>query len=596
MQTIIPAKTSSSDSPLAMLFQPKNTDPQAASDFLKALAPLAGDLNAAHPAHFMKKTPSDAAGSQITVETQIHHRPTAVKTPAPAEQTGIKEQTDIMVATPPALFMPDLPRLVLPADAVPTGINHAAYQPVSIPAIATLPPMAPTITADTPAIQGPIRTPHNIGAEAPSAEVLHGAKPVTTDFQVSIPAPAIQVPDIQIKADPVTDMADMPALGNQAHLQTGAMPSGPVEIGNIEHIKLSALTARTQQPDFMATAPSNSHNDPAIAPEPGKQQTALMPAIAAKGTMEAQAQEVVPEPLAQIAIRHSDTASAVRSAQAATFAPVTSTNVFSASLFTAFGRDALKGGPASMQGKGTADSLFTAATPTAPALVSGAAHVAPATGSNTPESALISMQPSPPGPIRPLPVPVSYTPGLEMMADSGALSAGTGHQLTNSPFHASLSGSGQSGATPQTPGMQVGLGIVKATANGTTHFTIRMDPPNLGRIEVKLQMLKEGGIHALIMADTPETLDLLQRDSQALERMLGESGIKTENGSLNFSLNQNAHDQHKTPFADHKDGSGAQKDDIPAQYDRTDDMSDDSIQDQMATLHWHVDGGLNIVI
>ena len=38
------------------------------------------------------------------------------------------------------------------------------------------------------------------------------------------------------------------------------------------------------------------------------------------------------------------------------------------------------------------------------------------------------------------------------------------------------------------------------------------------------------------MADKPETLDLLQKDSRFLERALQDAGLKTDNNSLSFNM------------------------------------------------------------
>ena len=86
--------------------------------------------------------------------------------------------------------------------------------------------------------------------------------------------------------------------------------------------------------------------------------------------------------------------------------------------------------------------------------------------------------------------------------------------------------------------MQVGISIGKAAAEGRQRFTLRLDPPDLGRIDVKLEMGGDGHLRAMIRADSRETLELLQRDARHLERALTDAGVKTDSGSLNFSLNQ----------------------------------------------------------
>lgn len=83
---------------------------------------------------------------------------------------------------------------------------------------------------------------------------------------------------------------------------------------------------------------------------------------------------------------------------------------------------------------------------------------------------------------------------------------------------------------------QVALRIRKAAAGGQERISIKLHPAELGRIEVKLAWSDEGLVRAMISADKGETLELLQRDSRALERTLQDAGIKTDSGSLSFDL------------------------------------------------------------
>jgi len=136
--------------------------------------------------------------------------------------------------------------------------------------------------------------------------------------------------------------------------------------------------------------------------------------------------------------------------------------------------------------------------------------------------------------------------GLRLEPASGS-SVGTGQAPSPAP---SPSPAGSTLATPQSPpqtsqqatppAMQVGLSIGKAASEGRQSFTLRLDPPELGRIDVRLEMGGEGQLRAMIRADSRDTLDLLQRDARHLERALSEAGLKTDSGSLNFSLNQQA--------------------------------------------------------
>jgi chemotaxis protein MotD len=82
----------------------------------------------------------------------------------------------------------------------------------------------------------------------------------------------------------------------------------------------------------------------------------------------------------------------------------------------------------------------------------------------------------------------------------------------------------------------LGAVIAAKSAAGVKSFEIRLDPAELGRVEVKLTLGVDGKADATIVAHRPETLALLLRDSQNLERTLKESGLDVSNSSLNFSL------------------------------------------------------------
>jgi flagellar hook-length control protein FliK len=79
------------------------------------------------------------------------------------------------------------------------------------------------------------------------------------------------------------------------------------------------------------------------------------------------------------------------------------------------------------------------------------------------------------------------------------------------------------------------LRIAAHSADGDRNFSIRLDPPELGRIEVNLNVNSQGHAEAEFSADRPQTLELLQRDASSLERALKDAGLNLA-GGLAFSL------------------------------------------------------------
>ncbi|MEM9205584.1 MAG: flagellar hook-length control protein FliK [Pseudomonadota bacterium] len=93
------------------------------------------------------------------------------------------------------------------------------------------------------------------------------------------------------------------------------------------------------------------------------------------------------------------------------------------------------------------------------------------------------------------------------------------------------------GRVPLTP-EAIGARIVQAARNGETRFRIELDPPELGRIDVRLEIGSDGRANAVLSADRAETLDMLQRDIRVLERTLLQAGLQLERGSIEMGLRQ----------------------------------------------------------
>ncbi|MFA5592498.1 MAG: flagellar hook-length control protein FliK [Micavibrio sp.] len=79
--------------------------------------------------------------------------------------------------------------------------------------------------------------------------------------------------------------------------------------------------------------------------------------------------------------------------------------------------------------------------------------------------------------------------------------------------------------------------LTKAGKSGSDNImTLRLDPPELGSVNIRLEFGKDKTVKALISAEKPETYMMLQRDSHALERALQSAGLETGGDSLTFEL------------------------------------------------------------
>jgi flagellar hook-length control protein FliK len=88
------------------------------------------------------------------------------------------------------------------------------------------------------------------------------------------------------------------------------------------------------------------------------------------------------------------------------------------------------------------------------------------------------------------------------------------------------------------PGLAVEI-AAQALA-GKNRFEIRLDPPELGRIDVRLDIDRDGNVSSRLVVERVETLDMLRRDAQQLERALQQAGLKTSDNALEFSLRHQA--------------------------------------------------------
>jgi flagellar hook-length control protein FliK len=78
--------------------------------------------------------------------------------------------------------------------------------------------------------------------------------------------------------------------------------------------------------------------------------------------------------------------------------------------------------------------------------------------------------------------------------------------------------------------------IAARAQTGKNRFEIRLDPPELGRINVRLDLDHDGTVTSHLVVDRAETLDLLRRDAPNLERAFQQAGLKTSDNGLQFSL------------------------------------------------------------
>ncbi len=96
------------------------------------------------------------------------------------------------------------------------------------------------------------------------------------------------------------------------------------------------------------------------------------------------------------------------------------------------------------------------------------------------------------------------------------------------------------GAERAAPAAQVGREIVRRFHGESTRFELRLDPPELGRIDVRLDVSRDNRVTAIISADNPQALTDLVRHARELEQSLQAAGLELSDNGLSFDLRQHS--------------------------------------------------------
>ncbi|MGE3303510.1 MAG: flagellar hook-length control protein FliK [Hyphomonadaceae bacterium] len=78
--------------------------------------------------------------------------------------------------------------------------------------------------------------------------------------------------------------------------------------------------------------------------------------------------------------------------------------------------------------------------------------------------------------------------------------------------------------------------IARRFDGGATQFEVRLDPAELGRVDVRITVDKDKRVSASVAADNPQTLAELRHNARELERALSDSGLDLAENGLSFDL------------------------------------------------------------
>src|SRR5206468_10950016 len=99
------------------------------------------------------------------------------------------------------------------------------------------------------------------------------------------------------------------------------------------------------------------------------------------------------------------------------------------------------------------------------------------------------------------------------------------------------------------------LQIAVTAQGGKSRFQITLDPAELGRIDVRIDVDRHGQIFSHLTVEKPETLAMLRQDAPQLQRALDNAGFKTGDNGLQFSLR----DQSSSGNGGHETTRNAQR-------------------------------------
>lgn len=83
---------------------------------------------------------------------------------------------------------------------------------------------------------------------------------------------------------------------------------------------------------------------------------------------------------------------------------------------------------------------------------------------------------------------------------------------------------------------QIKINITKTAVKGVDTIDIELQPEELGKVQVRMYISKDGKLHTDIIASRQETADLLQREVDGLSKAFQDAGYDTDKQSFNFSF------------------------------------------------------------
>lgn len=134
----------------------------------------------------------------------------------------------------------------------------------------------------------------------------------------------------------------------------------------------------------------------------------------------------------------------------------------------------------------------------------------------------------------------------------------SGQYVSHSANLTQVSAQAQYAGAPHPSSQIAASQVQKLAQSGTSQtMTLDMDPPELGRIKVSLELEADSkNVKAHMLIEKPETHLMLQRDSHLLQQALQDAGLEVDGGSIDFELAQDGSEFGQNSDLDNNNSSG----------------------------------------
>ncbi len=119
---------------------------------------------------------------------------------------------------------------------------------------------------------------------------------------------------------------------------------------------------------------------------------------------------------------------------------------------------------------------------------------------------------------------------LNGAAASQSLKAGPGVKAEETSFRDVYKGMSREAVE------QVKVNIIKSAVKGVDKIDIQLKPEDLGHVQIKMQISKDGKLQAEIIASRQDTLEVLQKEAETLQKAFSDAGFDADGSSFSFSF------------------------------------------------------------